>query len=694
MAATAQVAISSEFLTAFAVLPKKIQAKVTDFINKFKNNPKSPGINYEKLKNGIDDKICSVRIDDTYRGIVARQAEENIYLLLWVAHHDKAYAWGEKKRCEVNPQSGTLQVYEVQELAPVVKTVPGFFAKITDEELLKMAVPEALLPLTRSFTGKEAFFAAKEQYPQDAYEALSWIVEDVPACEAIELIEDNKTQKATSMAEALTMPETLKSFVVVEGEEELRRIMSAPLEKWRVFLHPAQRKLVAKNFSGAARVLGGAGTGKTVVAMHRAKYLAKKTKEKGSILFTTFTANLAADIQENLRQLCDVEEMKCFDILNLDQWLTKYLKSEGYNARIIFSDKEIKELWELALSEADAALTFGYEFFEEEWRRVVLPQEALSKVAYMKATRTGRGTRLDRSKRIEVWKVMEAYLNLMKERGVRDVNYAYYECASLLRNKKQGGLYKHVIVDEGQDLSDSGLRLVRAIAGEEHANDIFIVGDSHQRIYKNRAVLSKCGINVRGRSSILKINYRTTEEIRKAALAVLQGLPFDDLDGETLDDNCQSLTHGSQPCINRFKTAEEEMDFLVKEIKGLEAGGVALADICLAARTHGLLDKYKQGLVESGLDVVEITANKSDNRNVPGVRIATMHRVKGLEFPYVFIAAVNDGVLPLSLALTGADKVSVEENMTAEKSLLYVAMTRAKKAVYLSCYGKASEFLG
>ena len=277
MANTAKVAISTDFLSAFAVLPKKIQGKVTEFVNKFRNNPKAPGINYEKL-GGIDDKIHSVRIDDTYRGIVVRQEETGVYLLLWVDHHDEAYAWAKRKRCEVNPQTGAVQVFDVQQVEEKIKkSVKLLFADVSDSDLIKLSLPKIQLPFVRSLETKEQFFEAEKVFPHDAFENLTWVVEGFPVNEVLEMVAENtaSTVKSDSLATALETPESQKSFVIVDGEDELRRIMAEPLEKWRVFLHPSQRKVVQKNFSGPARVLGGAGTGKTVVAMHRAKYLAK-----------------------------------------------------------------------------------------------------------------------------------------------------------------------------------------------------------------------------------------------------------------------------------------------------------------------------------------------------------------------------------------------------------------------------------
>ena len=694
---TTKVAISADFLNAFAALPRQIQGKVTEFMNKFRNDPTAPGINYEKINACQDKKICSVRIDDTYRGIVVRQPETGVYLLLWVDHHDEAYAWAKNKKCVVNPKTGAIQIFDVIITPEVLPSLQEsyLFSKISDKDLIDLGLPEEMLPFVRTISNSEEFYSKKSSFPIDAFETLSWLAEGFQLEEVKSLLkqEQDATEVSDSLANALDCPETLKSFVVVEGEDELRRIMAEPLEKWRVFLHPTQRKIVMKNYSGAARVLGGAGTGKTVVAMHRAKQLAAGLKDKERILFTTYTANLASDIKENLRKICSTEELRKIDVINLDAWVVQFLREHGYSAEIAY-DEKIAKIWDDAIAANDLNSDFATSFYEDEYNRVVVAQEAFSLEKYVKASRTGRGTRLDRKTRIQIWKVFETYQNMMKELQVRDINTAMYECRMLYLKSNTEKKYKHIIVDEGQDLSVTAFRLLRAISGDEHENDIFIVGDAHQRIYKNKAALSKCGINVRGRSSILRINYRTTEEIRKAAFALLNGISFDDLDDDfDMGDRCQSLMHGKAPQVLSFANANEEFDYVYKEIKGLVDSGVSAKNICVVARTHKLLDDYIAHFISNGIRCYEIRRSKADDRALDGIRVATMHRVKGLEFQYIFIVAANKRVIPLASAINHTDFITEQETITAEKCLLYVALTRAQKGAYISGYGKMSEFL-
>jgi mRNA-degrading endonuclease RelE of RelBE toxin-antitoxin system len=329
------VAISSDFLTAFAALPRQIQGKVTEFINKFRNNPKSPGINYEKISNATDKKICSVRIDDTYRGIVVRQEESGVYILLWVDHHDEAYDWARRKKCEINPTTGNIQVFDIQQEQIAEPSQVHLFSHVTDNELLVLGVPHEQINMIKSIDNIEVFYKTKNSISEDAYEGLEWIANGFPPNEVFEMLSEEKVNiiSKDDFVTALQNPRSQKMFIVVEGEEELRKIMAEPLEKWRVFLHPTQRKIVEKKYSGATRVLGGAGTGKTVVAMHRAKWLAGQLSGKDKLLFTTFTANLAGDIKDNLRKICTVEEQKHIEVINLDACIV--LRVSSFNMYLL-----------------------------------------------------------------------------------------------------------------------------------------------------------------------------------------------------------------------------------------------------------------------------------------------------------------------------------------------------------------------
>lgn len=694
MSDVVKVAIADSFLTSYAKLPSQAQKHTSDFLIKFRNNPTSAAIHYEKIASKLDKNVWSVRVDDTYRAIVLRQDQTGVYMLVWVDHHDEAYQWAKNKCCKINPFTGAIQLYSVQEI-PEQVTVPGLFKDVSDEALLKMGVPEEQLSYVRSFTSKESFEKSKENLTADVYEGLSWLAEGFPVNEVLDLMAaEQDEQKPDNLRQALDSVNNQRFFRVLEGEDDLKAMLARPLDKWRVFLHPTQRKIVNRTYTGSARVTGGAGTGKTVVAMHRAKKLAGTLHNHSKVLFTTFTANLAADIRENLQTICTAEELRHIEVINLDAWVSNFMRNAGYEARIEYDNRVLANMWENAINETNAdELGLPVDFYMDEWARVIIPQHALTAAKYLRCSRNGRGVGLDRKKRQTVWKVCEIYQRKMKIAGKRDVNWAMDECR-LLVDKQHQSLYPYIVVDEGQDFSQIALELLRSIAGEPHQNDIFIVGDAHQRIYRNKTVLSKCGIQVRGRSSILRINYRTTEETRAYAFALLQGLSFDDLDGEALNhDECQSLTHGEPPIVKNFHSANQEIDFIDEQIKKLEAQGVPLQDICLTARTHNLLDNYIHALIERGYRCYELKKEKMDDRQQQGIRLATMHRVKGLEFQYVFVAGVNNGIIPLKKAIELDDLIAKKEAVTAEKCLFYVALTRAQKGAFITSYGRKSALL-
>ncbi len=696
------IAISDDFFTAFSKIPRSIQKKTSDFINKFRNNPTSKGINYESIINTKDKNMKSVRIDQEYRGIVHKPESGNVYILLWVDHHDEAYEWARRKKCDINSETGNLQIYTVDssdsEAEERQKPYEGIFYKISDRHLLRMGVPKELLKRVKSFLSEEELEKDKSILPAEAYEALTLLSAGLTPEEIIDELFTSETIDESDYHKAINREGSRQYFIKLDdkSESELKDMLSAPLEKWRVFLHRSQRKLVEKSFSGPARVLGGAGTGKTVVAMHRAKWLAKNIlNESGEkVLFTTFTVNLAEDIKDNLRKIASPEIMKKIEVVNLDRWIGEFLKIQDYHYQIVYND-ELKLLWKSAISQSVSDLPFDEDFYKEEWEKVILTQNVSNKIEYIKATRIGRGVRLSRKERIGVWEVFEEYMELMNDKGYRDVGSAMKDARSLLAQNPKVLPYKNIIVDEGQDLGSQAYMLLRQIV-DEGPNDIFIVGDSHQRIYKNNASLSKCGINIRGRSSILKINYRTTEETRNWAFSLLKGVQYDDLDGGVEDGKgYKSLFKGPEPEINNFSSVEEEGEFLLEKINWLiKENYVEKKNICIVARTQKLIEQYKDIFSNSEEELYEVKKRLADDRSQDKIRIATMHRVKGLEFEYIFMAGITEGIVPLEYAIKNEkDKTVIREFEKSEKSLLYVAATRAKKALIVSSHGKVSKYL-
>ena len=706
--ANIKVAISSDFLAAFSQIPRKQQSKVLDFVNKFRSDPMSSGINYEKIKSARDQNMRSVRIDQTYRGIVLKPESGNVYVLLWVDHHDKAYKWSENREYKIHPETGSLQVVDIQEtqekeqvLESVKETAKPLFDKIKDKHLLRLGIPEVQLPLVRGLKTADELEGVTEHLPQEAYEALFFLASGFTLEEVYQEMdkpEEPEEVDTTDYGKALDNPDSKLRFYVVEDELELSAILNAPLEKWRVFLHPSQRKLVERDWNGPVRVLGGAGTGKTVVAIHRARWLVQNMLkgENDRILFTTFTRNLAADIKENLTKICSKDLMRRIEVVNLDKWVSDFLKRNGYDFQIDYGRKT-ESLWNKALDLAPSELNLPSSFYREEWERIIQPGEITTLAEYLPVSRIGRGVRLNRKMRKDIWPVFEEYRLLMNEKGLKESSDAMRDARLILSQKKELLPYKAVVVDEAQDMGKQAFELLRQIApdSEGSKNNIFIVGDAHQRIYQHKVVLGQCGINIRGRSRKLKINYRTTEETRKWAVGLLEGMSVDDLDGG-LDEQkgYKSLLHGSMPEVKHFDSFQNEVNFLCELLSQIKGKEETLKNVCLVARTNALLNQYQNAIIEKGYDTYLIRRTEVEDRTAEGVRLATMHRVKGLEFDKVIIAGVNDGIVPFEGSVeTSSDSVVERESEEREKALLYVSATRAKREVFITSFGKESKFI-
>ncbi|MXZ82392.1 MAG: AAA family ATPase [Synechococcus sp. SB0666_bin_14] len=698
------VALSNDFFKAFGKLPNKARGKVAAFIAKFRHNPRSPGLNYEHIEGGKDPMIRSLRVDQDVRCVVRAPNEGNTYVLLWIDKHDDAYRWARRRSCHVNRVSGALHVVDVEAAETAVredprKTIPNaLFAACKDEELMLLGVPEVLLPAVRAVSNEEALARLIEWLPQACVDGLILLAEGRTVADVVNELERQCPAGVDieDVATALETPDSKAEFLVITDDDELEAMLSAPLEQWRVFLHPSQRRLVERDWNGSVRVLGGAGTGKTVVAMHRARWLAARLiadRKPGRVLFTTFTRNLATDIRSNLTKICSSEELQRIEVVNLDRWVMNFLKTQGLQVRVNQESKDAA--WSLAMDMAHPSLGLNEHFYREEWGDVVLANGCRSRDDYLKARRVGRGTGLNRERRAKIWSVFDTLRAEFRQQGLWEPEEAKQAAADLLKDSSYSPRFASVIVDEAQDLDRASFELIRALAGEPHTNDIFIVGDPHQRIYGKPVVLGRCGIEIRGRSRKLRINYRTTEETRVWATAVLNGLDFDDLDGGSDPaSDYRSLLHGDEPLIKQCEDPAEEERFLVALLHQIKEEQGSLASTCVTARTRKVIDRLRHLLQGKGIPSRVIEADEADDPSDPSVRLATMHRVKGLEFDQVLIPGLDSDQMPLKSALScKPDQVSRELFEQQERSLLHVAATRAKKRVVISCSNCPSPFI-
>lgn len=705
----AAIAYADSFFAARKKLPNNVLPDLFNFIEKFSNDPTARGLNYEKLAT-MDACLRSARVNGSYRIIIRIPSEEakNVYTLLWVDSHDAAYDWARRKRITVNPLTNVVEIYDViskEEVADEISVTSDetkLFDSISDIEFEQINIPAEFLFVIRAIHKEEDLEKAKRFLPADAFESLSYLAAGFSFAEVVQIVAESTivvSGENKTFEQAVTDSKNKNHFYVVdsgEGSEEISKVLGAPLDDWRIFLHPLQRSVAEKSFSGPARIIGGAGTGKTIVAMHRAKWLAEMVfnKQGDKILFTTFTTNLAEDIAANLKKICKPDVLHRIDVVNLDKWTSNFLTQNRIQEKLIFGD-EVEKMWGKAIDNSENPLELPICFYVEEYEKIVLANEITSFDEYRLSNRAGRGIALNRSQKINVWNVMEAYMTLLKNTKTLDGASASVRAKNIIYNSNNKLAYKSVIVDEGQDFGAPSLKLIRAIAGPEHENDIFIVGDAHQRIYGKKVFLKNCGINTVGRSGTLKINYRTTEEIRKFAQQIINGMSVDDLDdGVDEGEGYLSLTHGKEPIVLSCTSIAEENERIYETIRRWTAFNISSNSICIVARTNKQLDVIRNFLHAKDINIYEIKNTRTEDRSISGVRIATMHRVKGLEFDCVIIAGVNDGVVPLSTLLDAAtDSINKKELYDAERSLLYVAITRAKKEVFISSCGVMSKLL-
>ena len=683
-----KIAIGTDFLSAFARIPRAEQKKVQAFADKFQIDPTMASINYEPIAQARDPKVRTVRIGQAYRAIVIHPPSGDVHMLAWVDHHDEAMAWAKNKRFDVNEITGAIQIVDMEEVEhlsevasqeeekpsdveePDWADVPRLFDPVSDVDLQELGLPPLLLPSVRALESDGQLDKLRPYLPSEVYEALFMVICGASIEDALREVTRPDRVDTSDFTQALEHPDTKRRFRVVETTDELHAMLNAPLEKWRVFLHPMQENLVKRHFNGPARVLGGAGTGKTVVAMHRARYLAREVfKAPGDrILFTTFTRNLAQNIESLLESLCGSEH-KRIDVVNLHSWAVRFMRSQDVAFKIA-GEKEISECWRDALSVAGTS-KWDEAFFRSEWDEVVQTNGANSFQDYRRTPRIGRGTRLSRADKELIWEVLYEYRQALRDRDLVEWVDVIRRTRQLIERKQVELSYRAVVVDEAQDLHPEDWRLLAAIAPPE-PNNLFIVGDAHQRLYGRKVVLSRLGINIRGRSRRLKINYRTTEEIRRWALALLDGVEIDDLDGgQDSSQGYKSIRNGPEPDVHVFSTPRAEQDFLLEHIAELTKS-YPPEEICLVARTRKQVNAYSDLLGGSGIENT-VFDRDTDSDEGDGVRVATMHRVKGLEFGHVIVG--------------GFQEESMKHADVGERCLVYVSATRAKDGLTVTWLG-------
>ncbi|GIH72633.1 UvrD-helicase domain-containing protein [Sphaerimonospora thailandensis] len=726
-------------------LPRAVKGAIYDFQHKFRQDPESPGLRFKQLKG--HPRLYSARVNLDYRALLLH-AGGGDYILVAVKPRQEVYDNLDKFAYQINPVTGGIEFLDlltieetvvltppVSPLSPVppvppmsqaspVPSAPGeeiparpepLFAKFSAETLLSLGVAGPLLGLIAKITTEDELLGLTAYAPQLTGEVLlalydgktvDEVMDQVTAPVAVE-----ETVDADDYQAALTRPAT----VVTTEDTALQEVLEeGDFGRWRVFLHPAQRKIVERAYSGPARVSGGPGTGKTIVALHRVKHLVERLGpgQGKDVLLTTFNKNLAADLRRRLFDLAGQEVVKRVDIVNIDKLASGLVSATqaGSGRQWIDDTKAVIE-WQGLLDELGEH-RWDPEFLHDEWSQVILGQGVATRAEYFRARRAGRGRAISRQDRAEIWKLIERYVMRLDDRRLwtfrqvaeraarlaieRARAVASYQAGqvSSVKLQHESGIcyrhpYRHIVVDEAQDLSAAHWRMLRAMV-PEGPDDLFIAGDTHQRIYANHISLGSLGINIRGRSSKLSLSYRTTHEILRTACRLVGEDEWDDLDDGNDDlTGYRSVLRGPEPVLTPYPTWAAELDGIVERVR--EWGGGSIA-VCVPERQ--MVAEVENRLGRAGIMAASIGPDGPKLIEAL-VHVGTMHRFKGLEYQRMILAGVAEGLLPgrRVLAFEKDDPLRFRRESQRARSLLFVAATRARDSVVISWHGAKSRFL-
>lgn len=689
-----RIFINDTFYDRLFKLNSNVQKKVLSFMQKFRENPKSAAIHLESINQMKDDTLWSARVDDTYRAIVGILGGD-VYSLVYVDHHDEAYRWAMKKKFVWNEHTQACQLVPliIEEEVPKAKPAEEFAAGIqrvmdgiTAEQLLKIGVPENMTDTVLQLNDLNDLDQIENLLPPDAYENLFALFDGSDIDSIIAGIEDGK---AADGDDQLLSANNKGRFIELTDDEDLAEIINKGMDKWQLFLHPSQRRIVEADYRGSYKVSGSAGTGKTVAALHRLHHLCKNPN--ANVLYTTYTTAL----KDNLLTLAKKLEVpgQRYTVNNIDSVMIDiaemYHLMDGVNVMDIYGGNQRSlDLWkEVTLTNA---CEFRTEFLYDEYIDVIVYNNLQSLEEYLTQSRVGRSKAISRKQRMEIWALKEAYEKLKQEHNVIDRMELFNRTANYL-NEHDIRLYTNVIVDEFQDFSNPELRFIRSLVAKGQ-NDLFLVGDPFQRIYRGRRLnFSSAGIDIRGRSKRLKVNYRTTEEIKNVAVAVVKGISFDDMDGgEESQKGYVSLMHGEKPVYRLVDSPAEEINTIISYVKECTESEIKPEEICIAASSLGLTKDLQSALHKNGMDPY-IWKNRGFTGNKNGVRMCTLHSMKGLEFRVVIVMGVNERNIPSVVSaehpFPTLDNVEKQDYLMQFRSLIYVAITRARQCVLITGYG-------
>jgi mRNA-degrading endonuclease RelE of RelBE toxin-antitoxin system len=684
-----QFRIADTFTDSLARLTAEEQKAVKTTAFDLQVNPAQPSIQLHRIDRAKDQNFWSVRGGRDLRLIVHKS--ESTLVLCYVDHHDKAYHWAERRRLVTHPTTGAAQLIEVRErvqevVVPVYvdAEVPApkrlaLFADLQDEQLLQYGVPPEWMDDVRQATD-ESILALADHLPDEAAEAL------------LELATGGTPLVPTPVpagTDPFAHPDAQRRFRVMHDVEELERALDSPWEKWTVFLHPAQRELVEFDFTGPARVSGSAGTGKTIVALHRAVFLAR-THPDARILLTTYSDALANALGARLALLIRNEPRVAerIEVHSISEVGDRLYKAHIGVPRIASRDVITRLLQES--SDAVGGHKFRLHFLLSEWEQVVDAWQLDSWESYRDVRRLGRKTRLPEQQRAVLWSIFaRASTRLAQEDLITEFGMFSKLAALLAQSKKQP--YDFAVVDEAQDMGVAHLRFFAALAADRQ-NGLFFSGDLGQRIFQQPFSWLALGVDIRGRSRNLHVNYRTSHQIRQSADRLLDP-ELTDADGNTESRaGTISVFNGSPPTVRVLDDPDSEAREVSSWISGLVGQGLAPEEFGVFVRSETEIDRARLVLADAGLPFTVLDDKVETTRG--HVSISTMHLAKGLEFRAVAVMACDDEVIPSQERIeTIADDADLEDVYSTERHLLYVACTRARDHLLVTGVAPASEFL-
>ena len=681
--------IADTFTDSLGKLSGKEQtsAKTTAF--DLQMNPANPGMQFHRLDKAKDPNFWSVRVSGDVR-LIVHKTDAGL-LLCYVDHHDDAYIWAQRRKIERHPKTGAAQIVELREtvrevIIPKYVEVeqpapprPRLFADVTDEDLLGYGVPEEWIGDVRDVT-EDNLFDLADHLPAEAAEALLELATGGAPLKPEQLSDDE---------DPFTHPDAQRRFRVVTDVEELKRALEFPWDKWTVFLHPAQRDLVERDYSGPVRISGSAGTGKTVVALHRAVHLAR-TNANSKVLLTTFSITLARNLRRKLMRLIGDEPklknriaVRALDEVGLEVY------ESAYGTPSVPTPAMLRTLIKAA-SEAEQDHRFSLRFLESEWRDVTDTWQLNTWETYRDVARLGRKTRLGEKQRTLLWSIFERLRADLVERGFVTIP-AIFASATECLGSGVSSPAEFVVIDEAQDISVPQLKFLAALAGSKE-NCLFFAGDLGQRIFQPPFSWKSLGVDIRGRSHTLRINYRTSHQIRRQADRLLEP-EMVDVDGNRESRRgTVSVFNGPEPCVEVAKSKKHETELIASWLGERIKDGIEPHEMGVFVRSDAELPRARAAVAEAGLTAVQLDANTD---TTPGsVSLCPMHLAKGLEFRAVVVAACDDEVLPLQARIeTVSDDADLEEVYNTERHLLYVACTRARDHLLISGVDPVSEFL-